>query len=292
MTFVDEAAEREAAGGADQGSQRHRAAIGGVALVELNEERDLPDEIEAGRHETVGRKHQDARKGSSEDAGRSPRNADIGGRKQRSGSQHLHDRGHVERDVRPECRERPAARERTDDADDRGDRLAGAELVAAVMGIAERGEIGVVGGPIEGVANRGERAPGEQLPADAVDLGKQRKLQGGQQGAGDDERPQPEAPRRHKHQRPDREAAGNDQRDRGEHHRCRHAAAQQVRRKERPAAAHRQRVNGVMQVEQVDGVVAKEGHGFGREQGSGQPAAGGRRPIERFTPAHRTDAQP
>jgi hypothetical protein len=123
--------------------------------------------------------------------------------------------------------------------DDRGDRLAGAELVAV----------------------RGERTPGEQRPANAVDLGKRRKLQGRQHSAGDDQWSQPEAPRRREHQRPDRKAAGNDQCDRGEHNLGGHAGAQQIRRKERAAAAHRQRVNGVMQVEQVDGVVAKEGHG-------------------------------
>jgi hypothetical protein len=44
MTGVDEAPKREPAYGAGQGSQRHRAAVGGEALAERQEERNLPNE--------------------------------------------------------------------------------------------------------------------------------------------------------------------------------------------------------------------------------------------------------
>jgi len=50
-------------------------------------------------------------------------------------------------------------------------------LMAAVLGVAQRREIGVIARPIEGLADRSDHASREQHGADAVNLREQRKLQ-------------------------------------------------------------------------------------------------------------------
>jgi hypothetical protein len=52
----------------------------------------------------------------------------------------------------------------------------GSGLVSPVLGVAERREIGVVAGPVQSLAERGDQAGHEQGEADAVNLGQHRKL--------------------------------------------------------------------------------------------------------------------
>src|SRR6202043_2504421 len=68
------------------------------------------------------------------------------------------------------------------------------------------------------------------------------------------------------HDRSDDEASKQDQRQRNEDARYGNAGFQQIKGKERGAAVQRDRMNAVMQIEKIDGAVAKERHGMPRGQ--------------------------
>jgi hypothetical protein len=96
---------------------------------------------------------------------------------------------------------------------------------------------------------------------DAVHFCEQRILQAGHRRASDHERLQPPPPGRYEDEGADYESAGENSCERSEHRGRGYAGVQQKGREERTAAAQRQRVDAVVQIEQIDGVVAKEGHG-------------------------------
>ena len=118
--------------------------------------------------------------------------------------------------------------------------------------IAERREISVVARPVERVAERGDEAQHEQTWTDAVHSGKQRILQSGETRAGDDQRPHAETDGERHHDRPDDEARGEDQRERGEHGSDGEPGLEQIHGEEGASAAQRDGVNAVMQVEEID----------------------------------------
>jgi hypothetical protein len=119
--------------------------------------------------------------------------------------------------------QRPTRHERAHDPDQRRERFARAKLGAAMFVIAERGVIGVVARPVKRIAKRSDHAECEQRWSEPMHLGKQRVLQGGKTGAGDNEGPQAEFGRKRHEYRPDDEAAGQDQGKRGKHQRDRKA---------------------------------------------------------------------
>jgi len=105
-----------------------------------------------------------------------------------------------------------------------------------MLRIAKRREIGVIAGPIDGVADGGDRAQDEQRPADAVHLRQQWVLRAAQNRAGDGQRLEPEATRRDEKQRADRKSARQYQGKHGERRRRRHPGLQQEGEKERAAS--------------------------------------------------------
>src|SRR5262249_2118853 len=156
--------------------------------------------------------------------------------------------------LRPEARQRPSGSERSDHARDGGDRLARADLMTAMLQIAERCEVGMIASPIESIADRRDGAKHEESGADAVHLGEQRILQGPRDRTRDDERPQPKTSCEHQHARADREASEKDEREGGEYRGRRHAGFQQENCKESSAATEGERMDGIVQVEEVDRV--------------------------------------
>ena len=123
-----------------------------------------------------------------EGAGRFPPDRDIRRAKERHDRQRLDETDGGEGPARAGRHQRPGAKERRDDADDGDQRLARADLMAAMLGIAENGEISVVGEIVEDFADRGDDEQREQCDADAVDLGEQRILQGDAERADDQHR--------------------------------------------------------------------------------------------------------
>ena len=88
--------------------------------------------------------------------------AHIRCREQRKRRDQQHKSRHAERDQRPEAHQHEAGEERAGDPDCRRDRLARADMMAAVLALAECSEIGVIGRPVNGVAGRRHGAEREQ----------------------------------------------------------------------------------------------------------------------------------
>jgi hypothetical protein len=96
---------------------------------------------------------------------------------------------------RTDGEDRPGAEERGDDADHGDQRLAGADLVAAMLAVADRGEMGVVGEPVADLAQCGDDDEGGKHGADAVDFAEDRILECHAERAGDQDRLDAEADR-------------------------------------------------------------------------------------------------
>jgi hypothetical protein len=107
----------------------------------------------------------------------------------------------------------PASRKRPDHADHGRGRFARTHLMPAMLGITQGRKVGVIGRPIERVADRGDRAQHDQAHADAIDLRQQWILQAGCDRAGNQQRFHPEALGKDQHARADEEAAEQDRRD-------------------------------------------------------------------------------
>jgi hypothetical protein len=90
-------------------------------------------------------------------------------------------------------------------------------------------------------------------------------LQGAQQRPADEHRPQTPSCGHADDNRPDDKASEQDQSERNEDARYGDADLQQVDRKERAAAVQRDRMDAVMQIEKIDGAVAKERHRMPRD---------------------------
>ena len=93
-----------------------------------------------------------------------------------------------------------------------------------------------------------------------MDLGQQRILQGAEQRSGDNHCPQAPSRGHPDHDRPEDKASEQDRRHRDEDARDGNPGLQKIDQEERGAAVQRHRMNAVMQVEKIDGAVAKERH--------------------------------
>jgi hypothetical protein len=89
---------------------------------------------------------------------------------------------------------------------------------------------------------------------------KQRVLQRGEAGAGDDKRAQPGMHCDRHDDRPDQEPTGKDEGKRREHPGQRHARLEQIDGKKGATPAKCDGVDAVMQVEEINRPVAEEGH--------------------------------
>ena len=132
--------------------------------------------------------------------------------------------------------------------------------MATELVVAERRKIGVVCRPVKRVPNRRHRSECRQHEADTVNLSQKGILQGAQQRPTDEHRPQTPACGQGDDDGPDQKASEQDQGERNQDARYRNADLQQVDRKERGAAVQRDRMDAEMQIEKVDGAVAKERH--------------------------------
>lgn len=129
-----------------------------------------------------------------------------------------------------------------------------------MLAIAQRREIGVIDRPIDPVAERREEADQEKGEPEPVDACEKRVLKRAQHGSGDDERPHAEARREGEHDRPQDKAAGQDERQRAEDGRNRDTRFEQIGDEEPAATRLRDRMNAVMKIEQIDGVIAEISH--------------------------------
>jgi len=220
------------------------------AFAKRQEERNLPRKVKTGHDPPVGQEHEHARNSGAKGARRGVGDRHIAGSEDRQSGKQQHNGGRIECGAWAERRQRPAGGKRADDAYDCRERFPSAKLMAAMIRVAQRGEVGMVASPVQGI--RRNRAEREQLPSNAAHLREQRILQPGHHRACDDKRFQPEAPGRHKDEGTDHKPAGENEHQYRERGGRRDAGAKQIHSKERAAAAQRQRVNAVMQVEQID----------------------------------------
>ena len=142
-----------------------------------------------------------------------------------------------------------------------GDGMPALGIVAAVLGVADHGEIGMVRRPVEHVPNRGDHAEGQERAVRAQDPGHDRVLAGHPERADDEHRLQPPALGQGQDRGAQHEAEGQDRRHRQEGQRDRNSGPQKHRHGEQAARALRQRLDAEVQVDAVDRVVAEIGHG-------------------------------
>jgi len=189
------------------------------------------------------------------------RNPDVRRPQQRQCREHHDDGSCAERDARPELHQKPTGSERASNAHYLGNGLTHAYLLTAMLIVPEGGEIGVVARPVERLSHGRDDAKPDQRPSHAADFGKEGILHGRQQRTGDDHCPQPPSHGETDDERANEKAPQQDKGERDKHHRHWNAGFQKVDGKECSTAAERDGMNSIMQVEKVDGVVAKEGHG-------------------------------
>ena len=113
--------------------------------------------------------------------------------------------GRAESNPGSEICQQQAAGNRADHLSDGAERLAGADLLAAVLAIAELGEEDVIAGPVEYLRERRDGAEQQQRRPDAVHQRNGRVLQSGQQRPDDERAPQADRRCDDHHQRAQRE---------------------------------------------------------------------------------------
>jgi len=221
------------------------------------------------------------------------RDRDIRRPQQRQRRKHHDDGGCAERDARPELDEQPTGSERARNAGYLCNGLTHTDLLTAMLIVAECREIGVVGRPVERLSHCRDEAKPDQCPSHAADFGKKGILHGSQQRTGDDHCPQPPSHGETDDERTNEKASQQNEGERDKDHRHGNAGFQKVDGKECSTAAERDGMNSIMQVEKVDGVVAKEGHGNVRIRPghSGRQCRNGSslqsiNPHNRNTPSH------
>src|SRR5207253_2417877 len=89
---------------------------------------------------------------------------------------------YAECDIRTRNGKGPAADQRTHNAGKGSECFARADLVTAMLGIANAREIGVIAGPVKRVANGSRRAESQQDDIDAVDIGHKQILHAAERG--------------------------------------------------------------------------------------------------------------
>ena len=162
---------------------------------------------------------------------------------------------------RSEGRQRPTTQKWRNDADNRRGRFTHTDLVTPVFVIAQRSEVGVITGPVKHIADRGHDAQRVQHAVHPLHVREQRILRGHQQCASDHERPQAKTNAERQDERPQQKTTRENSRQRNQYTRCRYTGAQQKDAEKHAACAGRERMHGVMQVEQIDSGVAQKGHG-------------------------------
>ena len=213
MSGIDVPAEQKPGDSADKRSKSERPAIGDKAFAKRKKQRDLPDEMIARANPAIRQEQLHARNGGPVRTGDAARHHDIWRPEERQRRQQHHHGAQAERDAGPECDEGPTRCQGAHDADHRRNRLTHADLRSASLMVSERGEIGVVRGPVKSISERGNHAQREQRRTEAVDFGEQRILQRREAGAGND---QSARARRWHNDRPDDEPSGEDERERSQ----------------------------------------------------------------------------
>ena len=127
--------------------------------------------------------------------------------------------------------------------------------------VAEPGEGGVVARPVEDAGHRGDDDQRVEHRADTADLGEERILRGGENGAGDQRLSEAEARGEDEHERANDEANRLHRAEGEQRKRDREPALEQIDHIEGAAALERGGIDDGMQAEQIDGAVGKEGHG-------------------------------
>ena len=140
------------------------------------------------------------------------------------------------------------------------ERLTGAELLAAMIDVAERTEIGVITGPIENLARRCDDAEQQQRAIDAVYQRDGGKLESRQESPEDQRAPHPNRRYGRQDQRAKRKAKGQNGGHDEEDLRRRQARLQQEHHEENTAETPCKRNQSGMEREAVDGAIGEERH--------------------------------
>ena len=194
-------------------------------------------------------------------AGRRLLHRNVGHADQGQHGHRLHQSGRGEGWAWSDSDQGPGTDKRRADADHSRQRLTRADLLTALLGVAQRGEIGVVARPVEDVAHRRNDDERVERRADAVDHREDRVLHRQNERAGDQQWLDAEPLGKRQDRRAQNEAPGDDGGHRQQHERHGDAGAQQEDEEEDAAGALGESLDASVQVDAIDRVIAQESHG-------------------------------
>jgi len=174
------------------------------------------------------------------------------------------------REPRPKADEQPTRNERTDNSEQCRNRLANAELLSAVLLIAQRSKVSVVTRPIDRVGQSGHDHQPHKGPTDTMHRRKKRKRYPHQNGADHNESAQPDTNSQQQEETAQDQAQAESSGRHQQHAGHAEPGLEQIDGPKRATAAERDAGDPVMKIEKVDGTIVKEGHDCPAENGGSE----------------------